>query len=50
MNRRRVSVKQDDPDTKLSKYLSYVCRHGAHKEGLQVFEGRLKVWFCSNQK
>ena len=29
----------DSPDVKLSKFLSYVCRHGAEKEGLQLHDG-----------
>lgn len=26
-------------DVRLSKFLSYVCRHGAEKEGIQLHEG-----------
>ena len=29
----------ESPDVKLSKFLSYVCRHGAEKEGLQLHDG-----------
>lgn len=31
--------KNDDPDTKLSKFLSYVCRHAARRRGLCIDEG-----------
>ncbi len=27
-------------DVRLSKFLSYVCRHGAEREGIQVQEGQ----------
>lgn len=31
--------REDSPDVKLSKFLSYLCRHGAHDQGLTVHEG-----------
>ena len=31
---------------KLSKFLSYVCRHGAHDQGLTIHEGVLCVCAC----
>ena len=33
--------REDTPDVKLSKFLSYVCRHGAEKEGIQVHAGEV---------
>lgn len=32
-------IVEDPPDVKLSKFLSYICRHGAEKEGLQISDG-----------
>ena len=29
----------DPPDVKLSKFLSYICRHGAEREGIQMHQG-----------
>jgi len=31
--------RDDSPDVKLSKFLSYICRHGSEKVGLQVHDG-----------
>lgn len=42
-----ISPKQprtDSPDVKLSKFLSYVCRHGAEKEGLQLHDGEWHMY------
>lgn len=33
------SKKEDPPDVQLSKFLSYICRHGAEKEGVRMHEG-----------
>ena len=30
---------EESPDVKLSKFLSYICRHGAEKESLQISDG-----------
>ena len=31
--------REDPPDVRLSKFLSYICRHGAEKEGLSLLPG-----------
>lgn len=31
--------KEEPPDVKFSKFLSYICRHGAERRGLQVHDG-----------
>ena len=33
------AFQEDPPDVQLSKFLSYVCRHGAEKEGIRVHDG-----------
>ncbi|KAL5463742.1 hypothetical protein EMCRGX_G032669 [Ephydatia muelleri] len=37
--RGKHSKKEDPPDVKLSKFLSYICRHGAEKEGIPIRDG-----------
>ena len=34
-----ISTKEEPPDVKFSKFLSYICRHGAERRGLQVHDG-----------
>lgn len=36
MARRGRDRDKDSPDVRLSKFLSYICRHGAEKEGLPI--------------
>ncbi|XP_064402906.1 tRNA 2'-phosphotransferase 1-like [Halichondria panicea] len=31
--------REDPPDVKLSKFISYICRHGAEKEGITLLSG-----------
>ncbi len=31
--------REESPDVKLSKFLSYICRHGAEKEGIALLPG-----------
>ena len=33
------TFQEDPPDVQLSKFLSYICRHGAAKEGIKVHDG-----------
>ena len=34
---------RDNPDVRLSKFLSYICRHGAEKEGLVISDGMFRL-------
>ena len=31
--------RDETPDVKLSKFISYICRHGAEKEGIEIQPG-----------
>ena len=37
---------EDPPDVRLSKFLSYICRHGAEERGLTVHSGETHSQHC----